>query len=119
MSKPADYWDSFMDEVQASKWLKTKDPALALRLHEKVVAGEYRTYPDKAKPDTIPQPAPYKPTPEEQQLNDLLYEWRTLPNDAYKGDNLEEMRKRHGQLPDEFLKSIGMCFFRGSWYWKS
>ena len=35
------------------------------------------------------------------------------------GDNLEEMRKRHGKLPDEFLKSIGMCFFRGSWYWKS
>ena len=61
----------------------------------------------------------YKPTPEEQQLNDLLEEWRTLPKDAYKGDNLEEMRKRHGQLPDEFLKSIGMCFFRGSWYWKS
>ena len=119
MSKPADYWESFMDEVQASKWLKTKDPALALRLHEKVVAGEYRTYPDKAKPDTIQQPAPYKPTPEEQQLNDLLDEWRTLPKDAYKGDNLEEMRKRHGQLPDEFLQSIGMCFFRGSWYWKS
>ena len=61
----------------------------------------------------------YKPTPEEQQLNDLLDEWRTLPKDAYKGDNLEEMRKRHGKLPDEFLKSIGMCFFRGSWYWKS
>lgn len=118
MSKPADYWESFMDEVQASKWLKGKDPALALRLHEKVVNGEYRTYTDKAKPEQ-PQPAPYKPTPEEQQLNELLDEWRTLPKDAYKGDNLDEMRKRHGQLPDEFLKSIGMCFFRGSWYWKS
>ena len=118
MSKPADYWENFMDEVQASKWLKGKDPALALRLHEKVVNGEYRTYTDKAKTEQ-PQPAPYKPTPEEQQLNDLLDEWRTLPKDAYKGDNLDEMRKRHGQLPDEFLKSIGMCFFRGSWYWKS
>ena len=73
----------------------------------------------KAEATTPQQPAPYKPTPEEQQLNDLLEEWRTLPKDAYKGDNLEEMRKRHGQLPDEFLKSIGMCFFRGSWYWKS
>lgn len=116
MSKPSDYWEEFKDEMQGSRWLKTKDPALALRLHDKVVAGEYRNYNDKDKSEPAPT-LTYNPTPEQKKLDDLLDEWRTL--NSTPNDNLKEMQTRHGQLPDTFLRAIGMCQFRGSWHWRA
>lgn len=115
-SKPAEYWDYFMNEIEASKWLKSKDPALALRLHDKVVNGEYRTYERQEQPTPPPAPA-YTPSPEQRQLDDLLDEWRTIkgPTDD---ERLKEMERRHPQLPDNFRKTIGMCWFRNNWYWK-
>jgi hypothetical protein len=115
-SKPAEYWDYFMNEIEASKWLKSKDPALALRLHEKVVNGEYRTYEKHEQPTPPPVPA-YTPSPEQRQLDELLDEWRTITGRTDE-DRLEEMERRHPQLPDSFRKAIGMCWFRNMWYWK-
>lgn len=115
-SKPADYWDYFMNEIEASKWLKSKDPALALRLHEKVVNGEYRTYEKHEQPTPPPVPA-YTPSPEQRQLDELLDEWRTITGRT-DDDRLEEMERRHPQLPDKFREAIGQCWFRNRWYWK-
>ena len=116
-SKPAEYWDYFMNEIEASKWLKSKDPALALRLHDKVVNGEYRTYERQEQP--TPPPAPvYTPSPEQRQLDDLLDEWRTIKG-VNDDERLKEMERRHPQLPDNFRKTIGMCWFRNNWYWKA
>ena len=115
-SKPAEYWEYFMNEIEASKWLKSKDPALALRLHEKVVNGEYRTYEKHEQPTPLPTPA-YTPSPEQRQLDELLDEWHTITGRTDE-DRLEEMERRHPQLPDNFRKAIGMCWFRNMWYWK-
>lgn len=43
-SKPADYWEHFMDEVEASKWLKKQPLSKVMKLHRKVVDGYYRTF---------------------------------------------------------------------------
>ena len=42
-SKPADYWESFKDEIEQSQWLRTKPIEMVLSLHANVVEGKYRT----------------------------------------------------------------------------
>ena len=42
-SKPADYWESFKDEIEQSQWLRTKPLEMVLSLHANVVEGKYRT----------------------------------------------------------------------------
>ena len=85
MSKPPVYWDYFMNEIEASKWLRSKDPALALRLHERVVNGYYRTYKDTAKQE----PTPATET-EEQSIR---HTWDTLTPQEQ-----EQHLKEHGGL---------------------
>lgn len=42
-SKPADYWESFKDEIDQSQWIRTKPLEMVLSLHANVVEGKYRT----------------------------------------------------------------------------
>ena len=56
-SKPADYWEHFKDEIEASKWLKQQNLGKVFAMHRNVVDGQYRSFNDNA-PLNSSQPQP-------------------------------------------------------------
>lgn len=120
-SKPADYWESFKDEIEASKWLKQQDLGKVFALHRNVVDGQYRTF-----KDTTPQPVPtYTPpkepefTPREQAIIDDFNAWRN-DNPDLRGvyEYLKQLAEKHGGIPDKVCRALGMIYYANSWHFK-
>lgn len=119
-SKPADYWENFKDEIEASKWLKQQDLGKVFALHRKVVDGEYRTFKDTTPP---PPPPTYTPpkgpefTPREQAIIDDFNAWKAK-NPDLRGvyDLLSQLAAKHGGVPDKVCRALGMKYYAKSWH---
>ena len=120
-SKPADYWESFKDEVEASKWLKQQDLGKVFALHRNVVDGQYRTFKETTPPPVPTYTPPKEPefTPREQAIIDDFNAWRK-DNQDLRGvyDYLKQLAEKHGGMPDKVCRALGMIYYANSWHFK-
>lgn len=120
-SKPADYWESFKDEVEASKWLKQQDLGKVFALHRNVVDGQYRTFKDTTPPPVPTYTPPKEPefTPREQAIIDDFNAWRK-DNPDLRGVYvyLKQLAEKHGGIPENVYRALGMIYYAKSWHFK-
>ena len=90
-SKPADYWESFKDEIEQSQWLRTKPIEMVLSLHANVVEGKYRTA-SKNAPFSSQGRQPSFDDTEEQRL-------RPYWDDLTEQEQQEYLETHDGKLP--------------------
>lgn len=120
-SKPADYWESFKDEIEASKWLKQQDLGKVFALHRNVVDGQYRTFKETTPPPVPTYTPPKEPefTPREQAIIDNFNAWRK-DNPDLRGvyEYLKQLAEKHGGIPDKVCRALGMIYYANSWHFK-
>ena len=118
-SKPADYWESFKDEVEASKWLKQQDLGKVFALHRNVVDGQYRTFKDTTPPSVPTYTPPKEPefTPREQTIIDEYKAWDASEDKSMSSyDKLRQLAAKHGGIPDKVCRALGMKYYAKSWH---